>query len=249
VSAVRTHPPAGPAKARSGDHDYRAYVGSAERYDVLSAAQFSILLDAGLRENHRVVDIGCGSLRLGRLLIPFLRPGRYFGVEPNEWLVHAGFEEELGRDIERIKRPQFRYVDDFSLDGFGEQFDYAIAYSVFTHCYPDLGLTGLRAVAGTLAERGLVIGTYVDRTRSTGAEWQFAANGSGWLYPKVVTYTWDEFADIVAAAGLYAVPVDRPTPHKQSWFVATHAHDPKRATKVAARLSAAPAANAARASG
>jgi SAM-dependent methyltransferase len=240
VSAVGIEPQAGPAKPRSGDDDYRAYVGSPDRYDVLAGAQFSMLLDAGLRENHRVVDIGCGSLRLGRLLIPFLRPGRYFGVEPNEWLVRSGFEQELGRDIERIKQPRFRYVDDFSLDEFGERFDFAIAYSVFTHCYPDLALAALRRIAPTLTERGLLVATYVDRTRAMGARYQFAGNGAGWLYPKVVTYSWDEFNDVLAEAGLAGVPVERRTPHKQSWFVATRADDAKRAVKTAERLTVAP---------
>ena len=69
-----------------------------------------------------------------------------------------------------------------------------------------------------------------------GNEYQFAANGSGWLYPKVVTYAWDELSDVVVAAGLAAVPVERQTAHKQSWFVATRADDAKRAAKVAERL-------------
>ena len=42
-----------------------------------------MLLAAGLRETHRIADLGCGLLRVGRLLIPYLLPGRYYGMEPN----------------------------------------------------------------------------------------------------------------------------------------------------------------------
>jgi SAM-dependent methyltransferase len=221
---------ADPPKLRSGDEDYRAYVGGPGRYDVLAGAQFSFLLDAGMRDEHRVVDIGCGSLRLGRLLIPFLLPDRYFGVEPNAWLVEEGFERELGHDIKELKRPRFRFVDDFSLEGFGERFDFAVAYSVFTHCYPDLAEKGLRQVAQTLAPRGVLIATFVENRGETGGRSRLlAANGSGWLYPKCVRYTWQEFAALLERCGLVGFRVARPAAHKQDWFVASRPEDRKAA--------------------
>src|SRR5215212_10341883 len=66
---------------------YRAYVGKPEEWDLVAARQVTLLLTAGLRDNHRLVDVGCGSLRAGRMLIPYLEPERYFGIEPNRWLV------------------------------------------------------------------------------------------------------------------------------------------------------------------
>ena len=50
-----------------GDHHYRAFVDFPGRYDVGAAAmQFSLLTALGLREDHSLLDIGCGSLRAGR---------------------------------------------------------------------------------------------------------------------------------------------------------------------------------------
>ena len=50
---------------RIGDRHYRAYVGPPDEYDLVSAMTFNLLTTSGLRQGHRVLDIGCGSLRLG----------------------------------------------------------------------------------------------------------------------------------------------------------------------------------------
>ena len=82
-----------------GAHHYRAYVGPPKDYDRIAALQTGLLFAAGLRETHYLVDIGCGSLRAGRLLISYLRSGRYFGIEPNRWLVEEGVKQENGQDL------------------------------------------------------------------------------------------------------------------------------------------------------
>jgi SAM-dependent methyltransferase len=148
------------ARTPDGTLHHRAYVGKPDEWDLVAARQVTLLLTAGLRDNHRLVDVGCGSLRAGRMLIPYLEPERYFGVEPNRWLVEEGIEHELGRDLVRIKRPAFRFVDDFSLSEFGVHFDFAVAHSVFSHTYPDLALAGFRGIAEALAPRGKLFATF-----------------------------------------------------------------------------------------
>src|SRR3990172_12495843 len=92
-----------------GSRHYRAYVGPPEKYDLVAASQFNLLTWLGLRESHFLLDIGCGSLRAGRLFIPYLLPGHYFGIEPEQWLIEDGIKNELGPDILRVKRPVFRH--------------------------------------------------------------------------------------------------------------------------------------------
>src|SRR2546430_14001113 len=96
---------------RPGDAHYRAYVGPPEDYDLIAAMTFNLLTTLGLRQNHSLLDVGCGSLRIGRLLIPYLNRGNYFGVEPNEWLVEEGIRRELGEALLEIKRPTFFFSD------------------------------------------------------------------------------------------------------------------------------------------
>jgi hypothetical protein len=60
---------------RPGAEHYMAYVGPPDQYDLMGASQFGLLVTLGLRDTHRVLDFGCGSLRLGRQLIPYVGCG------------------------------------------------------------------------------------------------------------------------------------------------------------------------------
>src|SRR4051812_9401640 len=73
-----------------GAQHYRAFVGATQTYDIFAHMQFSLLTLLGLRQEHTLLDIGCGSLRAGKLFLIYLQPDRYFGIEPEEWLVQEG---------------------------------------------------------------------------------------------------------------------------------------------------------------
>lgn len=62
--------------SQPGSENRRAYIGPPTQFDFMGATQFNLLTRLGLREDHTVLDIGCGSLRAGRLLIPYLLPDR-----------------------------------------------------------------------------------------------------------------------------------------------------------------------------
>jgi len=86
-----------------------------------------------MRQHHSLLDIGCGSLRGGRLFIPYLNSNCYYGVEPEKWLVKEGISKECGQDLINLKSPSFLYTRDFSFDRFNVKFDYILAQSVFSH--------------------------------------------------------------------------------------------------------------------
>jgi SAM-dependent methyltransferase len=199
------------AGLQPGDPHYRAFVGPPEDYDLIAGIQFSLLLAAGLRERHRLLDLGCGSLRCGRLAIPYLGLGCYYGIEPNEWLVHEGLRREVGRDLVARRKPRFAYVDDFSAESFGVEFDFVMAQSIFSHTHRDLFVEGLRRVGAALAPEGILLGTYVEGQQ---------LSGTGWLYPACTTFERDDVTAIAAVAGLVARPLDWPHP-RQQWFLAT----------------------------
>jgi len=121
-----------------GSDHYRSYVGPPGRYDLISAMVFNLLTSCGLRQDHKVLDVGCGSLRVGRLLIPYLNVGGYCGIEPNKWLVYDGLKNEVGLSQYKRKKPAFIFGDSFSSRNESFGFDYCFAQSIFSHCGVDL---------------------------------------------------------------------------------------------------------------
>jgi SAM-dependent methyltransferase len=166
---------------KPGEPQYRAYVGPPEDYDLIAAMTFNLLTTLGLRQHHSLLDIGCGSLRIGRLLIPYLNRGKYFGLEPNEWLVHEGIRRELGETLVQIKRPTFFFSS--SPDAIAQPnipFDFALAQSIFSHCGLDLIRGWLSAISRSLAQTGALVATFVIGEEDS-AE-------TGWIYPTCVNY-------------------------------------------------------------
>src|SRR5262249_3090725 len=157
-----------------------AYVGPPRDYDFMGATQFRLLTTLGLREHHSVLDFGCGSLRAGRLLIPYLLPGRYYGLDPNRWLIEDAVAREIGADIIRLKRPTFRHDEDFSAAHFGATFDFILAQSIFSHAGSDIITVALASFRRCLAERGLVLATFIPPEMLGQAD---DSTARGWIYP------------------------------------------------------------------
>jgi SAM-dependent methyltransferase len=114
--------------------DHRAAVGG--MWDVIGPLQFEFLREQGLKPNHRLLDVGCGSLRAGRFFISYLDPYCYLGVDGDEALVRAGLAREIDPDVAWVKKPEFAFSYDFRFP-FDRKPDYALAQSVFTHLTPD----------------------------------------------------------------------------------------------------------------
>ena len=166
---------------KPGDPQYRAYVGPPEDYDLIAAMAFNLLTTLGLRQHHSLLDVGCGSLRIGRLLIPYLNRGKYFGVEPNEWLVEEGIRRELGETLVQIKRPTFVFSDSpDTITRAKTAFDFAVAQSIFSHCGLDLIKGWLSAISRSLAPDGALVATFLIGEEDSAK--------TGWIYPDCVNY-------------------------------------------------------------
>lgn len=131
----------------AGDH--RSLVGGL--WDQMGALQRDMLVAAGLRPGHRLLDIGCGSLRLGRLACAYLNPGDYWGTDRNAGLIEAGYQLEIRSAGLGDRLPRMNLVVDaeFGFDGLPPSFDFVMAQSVFTH----LPLNHLRLCFGNLGAR------------------------------------------------------------------------------------------------
>lgn len=201
---------------KPGDPHYRAFIGDPANYDLIAATTFNLLTTLGLRDHHRVLDVGCGSLRNGRLLIPYLACSGYVGIEPNEWLVREGMVKETGEDIIRLKEARFSYRTDCQELQADERFDVVLMQSILSHCGEDLVRHWLAEITPFLSEQGAIIATWVRGQENSGE--------GGWLYPGLVRFTDERFKQLVEDAGLVLQPLAWPHPIQQ-WAMLTRSEE------------------------
>jgi len=100
------------------------------RWDEEGAWVFDFLGARGLRADHYVLDMGCGSLSAASRLLPYMEQSHYWGFEKNVELFVAGVQVELPRAGVRPERGHFLVNDDFDLSSAPHPFDLAIASSL-----------------------------------------------------------------------------------------------------------------------
>jgi SAM-dependent methyltransferase len=95
--------------------------------------QFDYLVGHGLRPGMRLLEIGCGNLRAGRLFIDYLDPGDYYGIDISPDILLAA-QRTLANEKLQDKLPYLTLVSDLRL-GFlpADYFDVVHAHSVFSH--------------------------------------------------------------------------------------------------------------------
>lgn len=193
-----------------GDNHYRAFVGPSEDYDRVAVWQFSLLTTLGMREENTVLDIGCGSLRAGRLFIPYLLPGNYYGLEPVKWVLEEGIKLEVGQDQIELKKPHFTYDENFTLSVFDTKFDYLIAQSIFSHAAEKQIRRCFEEAAKVMHADSVFAATF------------FAGDsnyeGEEWVYPGIITYRPEYMVKLAEEYGFKCHIID--WPHRlQTWML------------------------------
>jgi SAM-dependent methyltransferase len=138
--------------ARFWDADWHrgSVRGTTAFWDYLGKLQLDYLVEQGLQSGHYLLDVGCGPLRAGVHFIGYLEPGHYAGVEKRGDLLERARKVELPRYGLEDKAPHLLVNGAFEFGNLGQEFDYAIAQSVFTHL-------PLNVITRCLVEMGKVL--------------------------------------------------------------------------------------------
>lgn len=194
--------------------NHRASVGPEEYFDLLGGLQFSLLVLLGLREHHKLLDIGCGSLRGGKFFIPYLAKGNYYGIEPDADLLRAGVAQETGWELIDMKAPHFDYNAVLDLEVFGTTFDFILAQSIFSHAPRDAIAGCMKSAKSALTPEGLFVATFMQGPQNYGGDaWVFSKDGA------TATYTLRTMMRMAENAGLRCTQLSWPHPSGQVWLV------------------------------
>ena len=95
--------------------------------------QFDYLVSHGLKPGMRMLEIGCGNLRAGRLFIDYLDAGDYYGIDISPDILLAA-QRTLAEAGLQDKLPHLTLVQDLKLAFLpAGHFDVVHAHSVFSH--------------------------------------------------------------------------------------------------------------------
>jgi len=136
---------------------HRAFVGGL--WDELGHLQLDFLVKSGLMPDHKLVDIGCGSLRGGVHYVEYLNEGNYYGLDINQSLIEAGTIELKEAGL-LDKKPHLIVDDQFSIDRFSAKFDFMVSVSLFTHLPMNIIVRCLNKAREGLAPNGIYYSTF-----------------------------------------------------------------------------------------
>jgi SAM-dependent methyltransferase len=134
--------------------------GPVEQFEAIGRFTLDSLQQCGMTPSSRVLDVGCGALRLGYWLIRYLGPDCYFGLEPNKRYVEVGVKYAVGPELEAEKRPRFEHNGEFDFSPFGVKFDFAVARSIFSHASPGMIAAAMESFRDNSADGAVMLASY-----------------------------------------------------------------------------------------
>jgi SAM-dependent methyltransferase len=132
-------------------------------WEEIGRLQAEFLVHKGLQPHHKLLDLGCGTLRGGRQVIPLLDPGNYYGMDISPKAI-AYAKQLVQREGLTGKRPRLWVSTNNNLqfrELAKERFDFILAQSVFTHLPPAMIDECFEHVGHIMSECGTFYFTYL----------------------------------------------------------------------------------------
>lgn len=141
--------------------------------------EFKLFTSFGIGPQHRVIDYGCGSLRMAASFIPFLEAGTYWGFDISGQFINDGIAnlEKMGINSDL---GNYRVISAESLaEGRERHADFVISSKVLMHISPDNLIQFTKQLCTLIHKRTTLIMDFDESEtdmRTSGSAWAYSAS-------------------------------------------------------------------------
>ncbi|MCA3265841.1 MAG: class I SAM-dependent methyltransferase [Azospirillum sp.] len=128
-------------------------------WEELGGWQLDALKAAGLQRHHRLLDVGCGAMRLGLKAVAYLETGNYYGVDA--FVPYLKLARRLAEREVPDRRFELLLSESFEFSRFGVTFDFGMAQSVFTHLSAEQCESCVAELRKAMAPGGVFVFTFL----------------------------------------------------------------------------------------
>ena len=179
--------------------NHRKYIG--DKWDEIGKLQFDFLINEGLKPHHKLIDIGCGSLRGGIHFIKYLDKSNYFGTDINKNLIKLGITKELSKELkDKVNNDNFIVSENFNFNFNVDYFDFAIALSVFTHLRKNNILKCLENLNKKINKGAFYSTFFIVKNNHKNKPFNHTSNITSYSYKDPFHYTIQEIEEIAFKA-------------------------------------------------
>ncbi len=155
---------------QTAEEKRHSLVGAAHLWKMKRDFQVNFLKEKGLLPSHKLLDIGCGTLRGGIPLIKYLDSGNYYGIEVRDSVLNEG-KRELEEANLASKNPHLVVFTDFDTLELNAKFDFVFGFSVLIHMEDEIVKKCFSYVGKNLTDTGVFYANVNLNSRSEG-NWQ-----------------------------------------------------------------------------
>lgn len=148
------------AAARAIENEAGFTGGPPHLFERVGRDSFDTAVALGLLPDHKFLDFGAGTLRLGYWFVRYLDAGNYYAIEPLAARLEAGKKHLMGPDVLRDKAPRFHVSNRCDMTFFGVPFDFVIARSILTHTKPGMLHKMLDEFSKCASPDGVMLASY-----------------------------------------------------------------------------------------
>ncbi len=141
--------------------DYKKHLGGGnEEWELRGQFQLSMMKELGLKNDNKMLDVGCGPGRASRYLVEYLKAHCYWGVDYQPKFIDIAKIRLEEAGLLESKSPTLDVINDFIYPFDEKQFDICLLFSVLNWCAPETRRKFFLSISNRLVKSGRIVFTH-----------------------------------------------------------------------------------------